>query len=142
MIGTGAYEFESVDFVVEAKAHATKNMNYWNRTALEAVDLFSVTDLYIREAVDLFSVTDLYIRFFADPTSRGNALLATDVDLVNSMLQDPAPIADVKASSYLTYYPTVPRCERERCKHAKCRIDQQAPCESRRTNDKRMVSNQ
>ena len=94
MIGTGAYEFESVDFVVEAKAHATKNMNYWNRTALEAVDLFSVTDLYIR--------------FFADPTSRGNALLATDVDLVNSMLQDPAPIADVKASSYLTYYPTVP----------------------------------
>ena len=94
MIGTGPYEFESVDFVVEAKAHATKNMNYWNRTALEAAGLFSVTDLYIR--------------FFADPTSRGNALLATDVDLVNSMLQDPAPIADVKASDYLEYYPTVP----------------------------------
>jgi len=94
MIGTGAYVFDQVDFVVEAKAHSTKNMNYWNRTALEAADLFSVTDLYAR--------------FFADATSRGNALLATDIDLVNSMLQDPAPISDVKASPYLEYYPTVP----------------------------------
>ena len=94
MIGTGPYEFESVDFVVEAKAHSTKFMNYWNRTALEAAGLFSVTDLYGR--------------FYADQTSRGNALLATDIDLVNSMLQDPAPIADAKASPYLEYYPTVP----------------------------------
>jgi len=94
MIGTGPYVFDSVDFVVEAKAHSTKNMNYWNRTALEALGLFSVTDLYSR--------------FYADQTSRGNALLATDIDLVNSMLQDPAPIADAIASPYLTYYPTVP----------------------------------
>ncbi|MHA1374144.1 MAG: ABC transporter substrate-binding protein [Promethearchaeota archaeon] len=94
MIGTGPYKFESVDFVVEAKVHSTKFENYWNRTALEAVGAFSVTDFYGR--------------FYADATSRGNALLATDIDLVNSMLQDPAPIADVKASPYLTYIPTVP----------------------------------
>jgi len=94
MIGTGPYVFDSVDFVVEAKAHSTKNMNYWNITALEAADLFSVTDLYSR--------------FYADQTARGNALLATDIDLVNSMLQDPAPIADAVASPYLEYYPTVP----------------------------------
>ncbi|MBY9008295.1 MAG: hypothetical protein KGD74_00355, partial [Candidatus Lokiarchaeota archaeon] len=94
MIGTGPYEFESVDFVVESKAHSTKFMNHWNRTAMEAVGLFSVTDLYGR--------------FFADQTARGNALLATDIDLVNSMLQDPAPIADAIASPYLTYIPTVP----------------------------------
>ena len=94
MIGTGPYVFDSVDFVVEAKAHSTKNMNYWNRTALEAAGLFSVTDLYSR--------------FYADQASRGNALLATDIDLVNSMLQDPAPIADAVASPYLDYYPTVP----------------------------------
>ena len=94
MIGTGPYQFESVDFVVEAKAHSSKFMNYWNRTALEAAELFSVTDLYGR--------------FYADQTSRGNAILATDIDLVNSMLQDPAPIADAKASPYLEYYPTVP----------------------------------
>ena len=94
MIGTGAYKFESVDFVVENKAHSIKNLEYWNRTALEADGLFSVTDFYVR--------------FFADQTARGNALLSTDIDLVNSMLQDPAPIADVKASPYLTYIPTVP----------------------------------
>ena len=94
MIGTGPYKFDSVDFVIESKAHSIKNLEYWNRTALEADGLFSVTDLYGR--------------FFADATSRGNALLATDIDLVNSMLQDPAPIADVKASPYLTYIPTVP----------------------------------
>ena len=94
MIGTGPYVFDSVDFVVDAVAHSTKNMNYWNRTALEDEGLFSVTDLYGR--------------FYADATSRGNALLATDIDLVNSMLQDPAPIADVKASQYLEYIPTVP----------------------------------
>ena len=94
MIGTGPYVFESVDFVVEAKAHSTKNMNYWNRTALEARGVFSVTDLYTR--------------FFADATSRGNALLATDIDLVNSKLQDPAPIAEVKASPYLDYIATAP----------------------------------
>jgi len=94
MIGTGAYKFESVDFLVEAKAHSTKFENYWNRTALEAAGLFSVTDLYGR--------------FFADATGRGNALLATDIDLVNSMMQDAAPISDAKASPYLEYYPTVP----------------------------------
>ncbi len=94
MIGTGPYKFESVDFVVDAMAHSTKFENYWNRTALEADGLFSVTDLYGR--------------FYADQTARGNALLATDIDLVNSMLQDPAPIADVKASPYLNYIPTVP----------------------------------
>ncbi len=94
MIGTGPYVFDSVDFVVDAVAHSTKNMNYWNRTALEADGLFSVTDFYGR--------------FYADATARGNALLATDIDLVNSMLQDPAPIADVKASPYLNYIATVP----------------------------------
>jgi ABC-type transport system substrate-binding protein len=94
MIGTVPYKFESVDFVVDSKAHSIKNLDYWNRTALEADGLFSVTDLYGR--------------FYADATSRGNALLATDIDLVNSMLQDPAPIADVKASPYLNYIPTVP----------------------------------
>ncbi len=94
MIGTGPYKFESVDFVGDAKAHSTKFENYWNATALEAEGLFSVTDLYGR--------------FYADATARGNALLATDIDLVNSMLQDPAPIADVKASPYLNYIATVP----------------------------------
>ena len=94
MIGTGPYEFESVDFLVESRAHSTKFMNYWNRTALEADGVFSVTDLYAR--------------FFADYTGRGNALLATDIDLVNHMLQDPAPVADVKTSPYLDYIPTVP----------------------------------
>ncbi|GAH65857.1 unnamed protein product, partial [marine sediment metagenome] len=52
MIGTGPYEFESVDFVVESKAHATKFDNYWNATALEADGYFSVTDLYIRFFAD------------------------------------------------------------------------------------------
>ncbi len=94
MIGTGPYKFESVDFVVEAKAHSTKNMNYWNRTALEALGVFSVTDLYVR--------------FFADQTALGNALLATDIDLMHSMLQAPAPIADVEASPYLDYIPIIP----------------------------------
>jgi len=94
MIGTGPYQFESVDFLVDARAHSTKFENYWNRTALEAAGLFSVTDLYGR--------------FYADATARGNALLSTDIDLVNSMMQDPAPIADAKASPYLEYYPTVP----------------------------------
>jgi len=94
MIGTGPYVFDSVDFLTEARAHATKNMNYWNGTALEAAGLFTVTDLYIR--------------FFVDDAAVGNALLATDVDLMHSMLQAPAPIADAIASPYLEYYPTVP----------------------------------
>ena len=94
MIGTGPYKFEEVDFVVDARAYSTKFDNYWNKTALEAVGAFSVTDFYGR--------------FYADATARGNALLATDIDLVNSMLQDPAPIADVVASPYLEYIATVP----------------------------------
>jgi len=94
MIGTGPYEFESVDFLIDGVAHSTKFENYWNTTALEAAGVFSVTDFYTR--------------FFADYTSRGNALLATDIDLVGHMLQNPAPIADVKSSSYINYIPTVP----------------------------------
>jgi ABC-type transport system substrate-binding protein len=46
MIGTGPYKFESVDFVVDSKAHSIKNLDYWNRTALEADGLFSVTPLW------------------------------------------------------------------------------------------------
>ncbi|MHA1197096.1 MAG: ABC transporter substrate-binding protein, partial [Promethearchaeota archaeon] len=94
MIGTGPYKFESVDFIVDAMAHSTKFENYWNRTALEAEGLFSVTDLYGR--------------FYADDTAKGNALLALDIDLSTSMLQEAAPIADVKASPYLNYFPTTP----------------------------------
>ncbi|MHA1883899.1 MAG: Loki-CTERM sorting domain-containing protein, partial [Promethearchaeota archaeon] len=94
MIGTGPYKFESVDFVVESKAHASRFDNYWNATALQAHGGFEVTDIYIR--------------FFADFTARGNALLATDIDYITAMLQLPAPIADIKASPYLEYIPTVP----------------------------------
>ncbi|MHA1220856.1 MAG: ABC transporter substrate-binding protein, partial [Candidatus Heimdallarchaeota archaeon] len=94
MIGTGPYKFESVDFVVESEAHAIKYDNYWNKTALEALGVFSVTDLYVR--------------FFANDTSLGNALLATDIDLTRHTLQAPSPVDDVKTSPYLDYIPTVP----------------------------------
>jgi ABC-type transport system substrate-binding protein len=94
MIGTGPYKFESVDFIFESKAHASRFDNYWNATALQAHGGFEVTDIYVR--------------FFADLIARGNAILATDVDYITATLTFPAPIADIKASPYLQYIPTVP----------------------------------
>jgi ABC-type transport system substrate-binding protein len=96
MIGTGPYKFESVDFVFESKAHASRFDNYWNATALQAHGGFEVTDIYVR--------------FFADLMARGNAILATDVDYITAIVGvlDPTSIADIKASPYLQYIPTVP----------------------------------
>ncbi|MHA1508879.1 MAG: ABC transporter substrate-binding protein, partial [Promethearchaeota archaeon] len=81
MIGTGPYEFDFIDEAVTATGHLTKYDNYWNGTALEAEDLFSITDVYVRHYVDV--------------ETRTTALLTGEVDYLSDLSQ--IPITDIDA---------------------------------------------
>ncbi|MHA2471871.1 MAG: ABC transporter substrate-binding protein [Promethearchaeota archaeon] len=73
MIGTGPYKFDFIDEAVTATGHLIKNDNYWNGTLLEADDLFSITDVYVRH--------------FADTESRTTALLTGEIDYCSDLMQ-------------------------------------------------------
>ncbi len=94
LIGTGPYKFEFADPIVTQTVKATKNMDYWNKTALEAVGLFSITDVYVR--------------MFADEGARTNALLAGEIDCTSHMLQKAlTDLPAVYADPLLNVYPTI-----------------------------------
>jgi ABC-type transport system substrate-binding protein len=81
LIGTGPYKFEWVDAVVSQSALASKNEDYWNKTALEARGLFVVEDSYTQ--------------WYSTPGARTNALIAGDTDASSWMLQ--AQLTDLPA---------------------------------------------
>ena len=81
MIGTGPYMFDYIDEAVTATGHMVKNNDYWNKTALEADDLFSITDVYVRHYVDF--------------ETRTTALLTGEVDYLSDLSQ--IPITDLEA---------------------------------------------
>jgi len=81
MIGTGPYMFDYIDEAVTATGHMVKNDDYWNKTALETDDLFSITDVYVRHYVDV--------------ETRTTALLTGEVDYLSDLSQ--IPITDLDA---------------------------------------------
>jgi ABC-type transport system substrate-binding protein len=81
MIGTGPYMFDYIDEAVTATGHMVKNNDYWNKTALEADGLFSITDVYVRHYVDF--------------ETRTTALLTGEVDYLSDLSQ--IPITDLDA---------------------------------------------
>ncbi|MFX0083240.1 MAG: ABC transporter substrate-binding protein [Candidatus Hodarchaeota archaeon] len=81
MIGTGPYIFDFIDEAVTATGHVIKNDNYWNNTALEANELHSISDVYIRH--------------YADFESRTTAILTGEIDYIADLAQ--IPITDHEA---------------------------------------------
>jgi ABC-type transport system substrate-binding protein len=71
-VGTGPYKWVDYDPVAQI-IHLEKNLNYWNRTALEADGVFGVTDYYIR--------------FIADKTPALAALKNEEVDMLDPQYQ-------------------------------------------------------
>jgi len=67
-IGTGPYTFESFDVTAQL-VHMKKFNNYWNRTGLEALAQFGITDYYIK--------------YIADKTPALAALKTGEVDMLD-----------------------------------------------------------
>lgn len=94
LIGTGPYIFQYSDKTVTQLIKVTKNLNYWNRTALEAAGRFTIDDLYYR--------------FFPDSESRTSALLNGDIDAAGHILQQPlSDVPGIIEDPLLSYYPTI-----------------------------------
>ncbi|MHA1670061.1 MAG: ABC transporter substrate-binding protein [Promethearchaeota archaeon] len=82
MIGTGPYMFDYIDEAVTATGHLVKNDNYWNKTALENDDLFSITDVYIRHYADIETRTTALLTGEADYLADLSQIRITDLDAV------------------------------------------------------------
>ncbi|MFX1279743.1 MAG: ABC transporter substrate-binding protein [Promethearchaeota archaeon] len=93
LIGTGPYIFDYYDAAITSTGHVIKNENYWNKTALEATGLFSITDVYIRH--------------YADFESRTTAILTGEIDFIADLAQIPITDHDaVLTDPLLKYDPT------------------------------------
>ncbi|MHA2287587.1 MAG: ABC transporter substrate-binding protein, partial [Promethearchaeota archaeon] len=94
LIGTGAYKFEYIDSTVTQLAKASKNLDYWNRTALEAAGRLTIDDIFFR--------------FLTTPDLRTNALRSGEVDGAAHMLQQPlTDVPGIIDDPLLSYYPTI-----------------------------------
>ncbi|MHA2287588.1 MAG: ABC transporter substrate-binding protein [Promethearchaeota archaeon] len=94
LIGTGPFIFEYQDKLITQLSKATKNLNYWNRTALDAVGLGTIDDFFWR--------------YFATRDARTNALLNGESDGAPHMLQQQlTDLPAIKADPLLDYYPTI-----------------------------------
>jgi len=82
-VGTGPYKWVSYDTVNQI-VHLEKNLNYWNRTALEAAGLFGVTDYYIK--------------YIIDKTSALAALKNDEVDMLDPQYQMQADVSTIGSS--------------------------------------------
>lgn len=94
MIGTGPFEFQYQDKIITQLFKATKFLNYWNRTALEAAGKLTIDDMYWR--------------YFATAAARTNALINGEIDGAPHMLQQQlTDLVAIKADPLINYFPTI-----------------------------------
>jgi len=82
-IGTGPYKWESHDPVAQI-VHLVKNDAYWNKTGLESMGVFKITDYYIK--------------YIADKTSAIAALKNGEVDILDTNYQMQLDIPSIDPS--------------------------------------------
>ncbi len=82
-VGTGPYMWDSYDPVAQV-VHLKKNTNYWNKTGLESMGLFGITDYYIQ--------------FVADKTSALASLKNGEVDILDANYQMQLDIPSIDPS--------------------------------------------
>ncbi|MCJ7761231.1 ABC transporter substrate-binding protein, partial [Candidatus Bathyarchaeota archaeon] len=87
-IGTGPYMFESYDVTAQL-VHMKKFNNFWNRTALEAIAQFGITDYYVR--------------YIADKTSALAALKNGEVDMLDPQYHMQKDVPTIESSWGVVY---------------------------------------